>query len=146
MFMAHGEWKIIVKNNYVLQWFSGCWNEEAAKMYCQEFAEKTRDLSRGPWVIVSFLDDWELAIPEVEWHIHEHTRRLPKLGCTKHCQIYQHSAVKSIQLNKMCFKHSHGYERRAFESSESARLWLKSEGFLIKAEEFLVSQPVHELR
>ncbi|MFT5814936.1 MAG: hypothetical protein ACI9VT_002705 [Psychroserpens sp.] len=33
MFTVHGDWKILVKNNYVLQWFRGYWNKEAAIQY-----------------------------------------------------------------------------------------------------------------
>jgi hypothetical protein len=37
---VHGDWRIVVKENYVIQWFSGCRNEEAAIQYSQEFKKK----------------------------------------------------------------------------------------------------------
>ena len=59
MFAVHGDWRILVQNNYVLQWFSGCWNEEAAIQYSQEFREKTEHLNGTHWAIFSYFDEWE---------------------------------------------------------------------------------------
>lgn len=53
MFAVHGDWRILVKDNYVLQWFSGCWNEEAAIQYSKEFQDKTEHLKGTHWAIVS---------------------------------------------------------------------------------------------
>lgn len=144
MFVAHGEWKIVVKSNCVLQWFSGCWNEEAAIDYSQEFLEKTQILARKPWAIVSFLDDWDLATPEVEIHIKEHTERLKHFGCVKHCQIYTPSVVKSIQLNNMCAKSIGSYERKSFEEVASAIAWLKLNSFEVDLTDFLAELPVKD--
>ena len=54
MFAVHGDWRILVQNNYVLQWLCGCWNEEAAIQYSQEFREKTELLNGTHWAIFSF--------------------------------------------------------------------------------------------
>ncbi|MEI6894214.1 MAG: hypothetical protein V5789_06205 [Colwellia sp.] len=131
MFFAHGDWKIIVKNNCVLQWFSGYWNEEAAIQYSQEFSEQTQHLKGEPWAIISFLDDWILAVPEVELHGIDHSRQLKDDGCIKHCHVYAPSALKGIQLERMVLPTEGDYERRVFDEISSAISWLESCGFLI---------------
>jgi len=39
MFAVHGYWRILVKDNYVLPWFSACWNEKRLQ---QTFLEISR--------------------------------------------------------------------------------------------------------
>lgn len=137
----HGEWKISVQNNIVLQWFSGYWNEEAAITYSQEFLEKTHGLIGKPWAIMSFLNDWDLAIPDAEPHILEHTERLKRFGCVKHCQIYTPAIMKDLQLNKMCAINSTQYERKTFDDNMSGLLWLKSHGFEANLADFISKLP-----
>ena len=142
MFLAHGEWKISIKDNYVLQWFSGYWNEEAAIEYSQEFLEMTPKLTGKPWAIISFLGDWNLAIPEAESHLIEHNKRLKNNGCSHHCQIFMPSTWKSMQLEQFSSQNDVNYERRTFDDNASAILWLQSNGFSIEIDELLSSLPI----
>ncbi len=137
MFKIHGKWKIQVKDNYVLQWFGGCWNEEAAIQYCQEFQDKTAHLKGTEWAIFSFFDDWELGVPEIEPHVVEHCRLFKANGCSKDCHIYSRTAAKSMQLEKM-IPHTEGnYERRVFCGEDDAIAWMKVCHFEIDVGNFL---------
>ena len=139
MFKIHGKWKVLAKDNYVLQWFSGCWNEEAAIQYCQEFQEKTAYLKGTQWAIFSFFDDWELGVPEIEPHVVEHCRLFKENGCIKDCHIYSRSAAKSMQLEKI-IPHTEGnYERRVFGEVDDALAWMKECGFDIEIGDFITS-------
>lgn len=144
MFLAHGEWKISVKNNYVLQWVGGNWNEEAAIEYRKEFENKTNaltnTLNNDTWAVISCLDDWGLATPEAEVHLIEHLQGLKDLGCTKHCHIFMPSVVKSMQLDRVYSENNINYERKIFENKEPATAWLKSNGFLVEVDELMLTE------
>jgi hypothetical protein len=141
MFAVHGDWRIVVKDNYVLQWFSGCWNEEAAIKYCHEFREKTERLNGTQWAIISLLDEWELGVPEMESHLIEHCQKFKDNGCIKDCHIYPPSAWKSMQLENMISQTEGNYERRVFVEAEEAMAWMKACEFSIEINEFLKSLP-----
>lgn len=141
MFTVHGDWRILVKYNYVLQWFSGCWNEEAAIQYCQEFLEETEHLNGTQWAIISFFDDWELGVPEIESHVIAHCQLFKKNGCIKDCHIYTPATWKSMQLENIV-PHSEGdYERRVFVDAADANTWMNNCGFFIESSEFINSLP-----
>lgn len=140
MFLAHGDWKILVKDNYVLQWFSGCWNEEAAIQYCREFSEKTEQLKGTQWAIFSFFDDWELGVPEIEPHVIEHCRLFKENGCIKDCHVYTRTAAKSMQLEKMIPQTEGNYERRVFGETSAAVAWMKSCHFAVVVDDFLTAE------
>ena len=126
MFSVHGKWKIAASENYVLQWFEGCWNEEAAKQYTQEYREKTAHLAGKKWAMLSIFEDWELAVPEIEPYILEHCQRFKDIGCIKDCHVYTPSATKEMQLEQLV-PHSEGnYERQIFSHIDEAIAWLKS--------------------
>jgi len=137
IFAVHGSWEVKVKDNYVLQWFSGCWNEEAAIQYCQEFKDKTKSLKSSQWAIVSFFDDWELGVPEIEPHVIEHCRLFKENGCIKDCHVYTTSAAKSMQLENIVPHTEGNYERRVFSASEDAIAWMKECGFEIDVKDFI---------
>jgi len=131
MFPIHGTWKIIATDTYVLQWFGGCWNEEAAIQYTQEFLEKTAHLNGKKWAIMSFFEDWELGVPEIEPHIVKHCQSFKDRGCIKDCHVYTPTAVKEMQLENM-IPHTEGkYERQVFVDVEHAIKWLGECGFNI---------------
>lgn len=137
MYYVHGEWKILVKEGYVLQWFSGCWNEEAAIKYCREFREKTAHLKGTQWAMVSFFDDWELGVPEIEPHIIEHCALFKDNGCIKDCHVYAATAVKSMQLENIVPHTDGNYERRVFDELKDAITWMKQCNFNIELMDFL---------
>jgi len=137
MFPVHGQWKIAVSNNYVLQWFGGSWNEEAAIQYTKEYREKTAHLAGTKWAMLSLFEDWELAVPEIEPYIIEHCQRFKDIGCIKDCHVYSHSATKKMQLEQL-IPHTEGnYERQVFSHIDEAIAWLKTCHFTIEINEFL---------
>lgn len=137
MFEIHGDWKIVVKGNYVLQWFSGCWNEEAAIQYSEDFLNKTGHLRGTSWAIVSFFDEWELGVPEIEPHLVAHCQRFISNGCTKDCHIYTPAAAKSMQLENIVPHTNGGYERRVFTNADDAIAWMKVCQFNINIDGFI---------
>lgn len=141
MFSVHGDWRILVKDNYVLQWFSGCWNEEAAIQYSQEFHDKTANLNGTQWAIVSFFDEWELGVPEMESHLIKHCQQFKANGCIKDCHIYKPSEWKRMQLENIVPQSEGNYERRVFVEVEEAVAWMKSCHFMIEPEGFLKGLP-----
>jgi hypothetical protein len=134
MFKIHGEWKIEVNNNVVLQYFGGSWNEEAIIAYVKEFREKTTPLAQnkannGKWAILSIFEDWELGVPEIEQHVIEHCQWFKDNGCVKDCHVYSPSAAKEMLLEKM-IPHTEGnYERCVFTSIKDAQDWLAKNNF-----------------
>jgi hypothetical protein len=139
MFSVHGGWEILVKGNYVLQWFSGCWNEEAAIQYCREFKEKTTHLKGTQWAIISFFDDWELGVPEIEPHVVEHCRLFKENGCIKDSHVYTITAAKNMQLENITPHTEGNYERRVFSDVTDAIAWMKECSFNIEADDFLAN-------
>ncbi|AOW77282.1 hypothetical protein A3Q34_10695 [Colwellia sp. PAMC 20917] len=131
MFSIHGEWKIEVCGNVVVQWFSGTWNEEAIIAYVKEFRAKTSPLKGSPWAIVSSFEDWEFGVPAIDKHIEEHCQWFKNNGCSKDCHIYTESAAKEMQLERLIPHTDASYERQVFTNAEDASTWLASHGFLI---------------
>ena len=136
MFSVHGEWKILVKDNYVLQRFSGCWNEEAIIQYSRDFIEKTEHLNGTEWAIISFFDEWELGVPGIEAHTIEHCRLFKENGCIKDCHIYTRTAAKSMQLENMTPHTEGNYERRVFGEIDEAITWMKECNFTVEVDGF----------
>jgi len=137
MFPVHGQWKIVVSNHHVIQWFSGCWNEETAIQHTKEYRDKTTHLIGKKWAMLSIFEDWELAVPEIEAHIIEHCQRFKDIGCVKDCHVYTPSATKEMQLEQLT-PHSEGnYERQVFTHIDDAIAWLKIYHFDIEIDELL---------
>jgi len=137
MFPVHGQWKIAASDNYVLQWFEGCWNVEAAIQYTQEYKQKTAHLEGKEWAMLSIFEDWELAVPEIEPYITKHCQRFKDIGCIKDCHVYTPSATKEMQLEQL-IPHTEGcYERQVFSHIDDAIVWLKTFGFTIEVNEFI---------
>lgn len=141
MFPVHGDWKILVRDNYVLQWFRGCWNEEAAIQYSKEFQDKTAHLKGTQWAICSFFNEWELGVPGIEPHIIEHCQRFKDNGCIRDCHIYTPEASKRMQLEKIVPQSEGNYERRVFDDVDEAITWMKSCNFTIESREFVANLP-----
>lgn len=139
MFTVHGQWKILASDNYVLQWFSGCWNEEAAKQYTLEYREKTEHLIGKQWAMLSIFEEWELGVPEIEPYIFEHCQRFKDIGCIKDCHVYSPSATKEMQLEHLVPQTEGNYERQVFSHIDDAVSWLKHHHFNIDLTDFLAS-------
>ena len=134
MFDIHGDWRIEVHGDIIVQWFSGCWNEEAIIAYVQEFQAKANPLKGKEWAIVSLFEDWELGVPEIDKHIEAHCEWFKNNGCIKDCHIYTTSAVKEMQLERLIPHTDAFYERRVFINNEDAANWLTSNGFYINSQ------------
>jgi hypothetical protein len=141
MFSVHGDWRILVIDNYVLQWFSGTWNEEAAIQYSQQFKEKTAHLNGSQWAIFSLFDEWELGVPEMESHLIAHCQAFKDNGCVKDCHIYTPSVWKKMLLENIVPQSEGKYERRVFSNADDALHWMNICGFSIELEPFLQSLP-----
>ena len=134
MFDIHGDWKIEVHGDVVVQWFSGCWNEEAIIAYVKEFQAKATPLKIKKWAIISLFEDWELGVPEIDKHIEAHCEWFKANGCVKDCHIYTKSAVKEMQLERLIPHTDAFYERRLFSNNEAAAIWLSGCGFYIDSQ------------
>ncbi len=42
---------------------NGAWNEEEARLYFTKLKETVKELIRQPWVMIAYLNDWELGTP-----------------------------------------------------------------------------------
>ena len=132
MFSIHGDWKIEVCGNVVVQSFSDCWNEEAIIAYVKEFRTKATPLAGKEWAILSVFEDWELGIPEIDKHIDEHCKWFQANGCIKDCHIYTFDSTKSMLLEKLIPHTDEYYERQVFTNVEEAVAWLASYDFIVK--------------
>ncbi len=129
MFVAHGTWDIKVNNHVVIQSFAGCWNEEAAIAYIEDFRLKVAPLIGQEWAIMSLFDNWELAVPEIGKHVEEHCNWFKTNGCIKDCHVYSPCAFKEMQLEQLIPQTDDSYERQVFAKVEDAIAWLSSCGF-----------------
>jgi hypothetical protein len=136
MLPLHGDWKIEVNNNVILQWFEGSWNEEAIIAYMHEFREVASQLVDRSWAILSVLEEWELCVPETEKHISDHAYWFIENGCTHDCHVFSKNEIKKMQLNKMIPTKCENYERRIFVDINESIEWLQSEGFELANTDF----------
>ncbi len=132
MFDTHGSWEIEVNNNVVIQCFSGCWNEQAAISYIEDFRLKVAPLIGKEWAILSVFDDWELGVPEIHKHAEAHCDWFKANGCVKDCHVYSPCAFKEMQLEQITPQTDKNYERQVFSQTEEAKAWLASCGFVMK--------------
>jgi len=141
MFSIHGDWKIEVSNNVLLQYFSGSWNEEAIIAYVKEFREKATPLAKnkannGKWAILSIFEDWEMGVPAIEQHIIEHCQWFKDNGCVKDCHIYSPSSTKEMLLEKLIPHTEANYERCVFTNINDAKAWLAQSNYTIADTDF----------
>ena len=141
MFDIHGDWKIEVYGDVIVQWFSGCWNEEAIIAYVTEFQTKATPLKGKKWAIISSFEDWELGVPEIDKHIAEHCEWFKINGCIKDCHVYSPSATKGMLLEQLTPQTEGSYERQVFTDIESAVTWLKNCGYEVEIDKFVSQLP-----
>jgi hypothetical protein len=55
MFDIHGDWRIEVHGDIIVQWFSGCWNEEAIIAYVKDFQAKATPLKEKNGLLFLYL-------------------------------------------------------------------------------------------
>ena len=132
MFSIHGDWKIEVCGNVLVQSFSGCWNEEAIISYVKEFRAKAAPLVAKEWAILSIFEEWELGIPAINKHIEDHCNWFKANGCIKDCHIYTHNPPKKMLLERLIPQTDDYYERQVFTNTKEAVAWLASHKFIIE--------------
>jgi hypothetical protein len=132
MFNIHGDWKIEVCGNVVVQCFSDGWNEEAIIAYIKDFRAKAAPLVGKEWALLSVFEDWELGVPEIAKHVEEHCTWFLANGCIKDCHVYTTNATKEMHLERLLPPTDEYYERQIFTHAEMAVAWLASCGFVIE--------------
>ncbi|PKH00508.1 hypothetical protein [Paraglaciecola sp. MB-3u-78] len=132
MFEIHGDWKIEVCGNVIVQRFSDGWNEEAIIAYIEDFQAKATPLIGKEWAILSIFEDWELGVPEIAKHVEEHCTWFLANGCIKDCHVYTTNGTKEMHLERLLPPTDEYYERQIFTHAEMAVAWLASCGFVIE--------------
>jgi hypothetical protein len=140
MFKVHGDWKIEVCGNVVVQCFSGGWNEEAVIAYIKDFQTEATPLIGKEWAILSIFEDWELGIPEISKHVEEHCRWFQTNGCIKDCHVYTTNATKEMHLERLIPHTDEFYERKVFTNTQMAIEWLASCGFVIESSNIISNE------
>lgn len=128
---AHGQFDIWLDNRVVLARVKGQCNEDLAQQYACAFREAIKPLAGQPWAHILYLDDWELATPEVEIIMTELIRFLVQNGLTCSAQVYASNPLKQFQLDRIVKEKKEVFKRRTFNEQSSAFKWLESEGFPI---------------
>jgi hypothetical protein len=131
MYKIHGDWKIEVCGNVLVQCFFGAWNEEAAIAYVKDFRVKAMPLIEKDWAMLSIFENWELGVPEITKHIEEHCNWFKTHRCVKDCHVYSPNAIKEMQLEELVPKSDEFYERQVFANTQQAIAWLASYGYSI---------------
>ncbi|GAA6135624.1 hypothetical protein NBRC116188_24140 [Oceaniserpentilla sp. 4NH20-0058] len=126
---AHGQFNIWLNNRVVLARIKGQCNEDLAHKYAHAFREAIKPLSGKPWAHILYLDDWDLATPEVEVIMTDLVRYLALNGLTCSAQVFSSHALKQFQLNRIVKEKKEAFKRRTFNDQASAVEWLASEGF-----------------
>jgi hypothetical protein len=132
MFRIHGDWKIEVCGNVVVQRFHHGWNEEAVISYVKDFRTKATPLIGKQWAILSIFEYWELGVPEISKHVEEHCKWFQANGCVKDCHVYSPNTIKEMHLERLIPQTDEYYERQVFTYNEMAVKWLASHGFVIE--------------
>ena len=132
MFRIHGDWKIEVCGNVVVQRFHHGWNEEAIISYVKDFRTKATPLKGKEWAILSIFEYWELGVPEIAKHVEEHCKWFQANGCIKDCHVYTPNATKEMHLEQLIPQTDEYYERQVFTNNEMAVAWLASYDFVIE--------------
>jgi len=63
MMIGHDSFDMWVDNQAFLVRINGAWNEEEARLYFTKLNETVKDLIKQPWVMIVYLNGWELGTP-----------------------------------------------------------------------------------
>lgn len=124
----HGEYSITTLNNVLIASISGGWNEIAALNFKQDFIDAASLFNKKPWAHLVYLDEWELAVPEVEPIITSLVQWCVENNMTHVAQVYRPSMLKKYQINDMVDSTA-GHLKRAFSNDSDAKKWLEKSGF-----------------
>jgi len=128
---AHGQFTLWREQQVILAHIRGQCNEDMAIAFSEEFKQVAAPLLDTPWAHIVYLDDWELATPEVEGIIQNLVAWLIAHGLTRTAQVYSPHMLKRYQLDRMITQKTDTFERQVFSDERAAFAWLSQEGFAV---------------
>ena len=134
---AHGHYDLWRDNTVVLARIKGQWNDDMARQFAAAFTEITKPLISHDWAHISYLDEWELATPEVEPIITTLAEFFIANGLKRIAQVYNPNTLKAFQMGRMIRTSIGAFQLRAFPEEGEAFSWLKAEGFSVTRESLL---------
>jgi len=126
---AHGRFHIWLDNRVILARVTGQCNKEMALKYSTQFKDIANPLVGQPWAHIVYLDDWDLATPEVEGIITDLVTWLVANGLMRTAQVYSPNMLKKFQIDRMVKSKIDHFTRQVFDNGEDAFEWLSQEGF-----------------
>jgi hypothetical protein len=130
-FPAHGFYELTVDNNLLVARLSGCWNQECAEIFSEEFKNIAQPLTHRAWGHLVYLDEFELGVPEIAPIVQNLVSWCIQNGLQKSAQVYCKSMTKKYYIDKMVVEKADHFERQIFIEAQSAIDWLKDYGFTL---------------
>lgn len=127
--IKHGEYDITVEGSVLIARLKGSWNEEAAIAFERDFMAAAKPLMHSHWGHLVYLDDWNLAVPEIGPVIERLVGWCIEAGLKRSAQVYSPSMLKRYQLDLMVVEELGDFKRRVFAEDTAAIQWLAEEGF-----------------
>jgi len=131
---VHGQFTLWQDNRVILAHIQGQCNEDMALAFANDFKKIIEPLIHSPWAHIVYLDDWELATPEVENIIKNLVIWLIQHGLTHTAQVYSPNMLKRFQLDRMVTEKTDTFERQVFSEQQAAFNWLAEHGFEVQSE------------
>lgn len=127
--ILHGDFELVVQGSVLVAKLTGSWNEEAALAFEKAFKEAATPLSQGNWAHLVYLDDWDLGVPEIMPIVERLVAWCIANGLKRSAQVYCQSMLKKYQLDMMVVDQQGDFERRVFDNCDTAKDWLRAEGY-----------------
>ncbi len=129
IFQPHGQYSMSVSGRIFHVKCKGAWNAETMKLYASDALERTKHLFGQPWAMISDIDEWELATPDVEpiliWLLDQGVKN----GLVREAVVNNHGRIKLKQFN-VSMPNDPRFERKMFTTEVLAKEWLSNEGFV----------------
>ena len=133
---SHGKFTIWTQGDIIFAELIGSWNEESALHFEREFKKIASTMPKR-WAHLSYLDDWELCVPEMIGIIERLATWSIENGLVRVANIYRYSAIKTQILNQMLATKLGHFERAVFDNDLDGTAWLSNEGFPISVKKGL---------
>lgn len=130
-YKPHGNYRIWCEGNTLHAELLGAWNMEAALAYTKDFIEQASAFE-GDWAHIVYLDNWELATPDVTAEAERLVEWCIAHGLKRAAQVYKPSGLKRAVINKMVVEQLGDFKRATFDDPETAAQWIIDEGFKTK--------------
>ena len=130
VFNPHGQFHIALSHQVVKVVCKGAWNLETMQLYAKACSEQVRPLFGQQWAMLSDINEWELATPDVEPLLIETFKQAIVLGLKREAVVNSSGTVKLDQFNITLPAIPNDFERRFFTTESEARQWLAEEGFM----------------